>query len=206
MPGVITVDADASGYGWYVDTTPGNSSEFGRGRGHGTAAGAVDLLTVLTHELGHLVGHSEIFGDSNDVMGIALPVGVRRLPISGVSAGLFHDRLGLTSEGLANDWSQLSDRVMDEVFTKRDHCVRNVTIGPDWDSSLAIDELDRASDREAIEGLNVRLRKQTKVMTDDETPAVESEEELLDVDSIDELMAAICGELKRSIAESGCRG
>ena len=35
---------------------------------------------MIMHELGHLVGRTEIFGDSADVMGIALSTGERRLP------------------------------------------------------------------------------------------------------------------------------
>ena len=61
---VILIDADADGFGWFVDATPGESSEFGitfsatqllAGAGS-DAFGRVDLLTVLVHEIGHVVG------------------------------------------------------------------------------------------------------------------------------------------------------
>jgi hypothetical protein len=50
----IYVDRDAAGYGWFVDATPFNDAEF-RARA-GSAAGKMDLLTVLMHELGHVAG------------------------------------------------------------------------------------------------------------------------------------------------------
>ena len=61
----VTLDADANGAGWYADrATP--------------SAGRVDLLTVLAHEVGHLLGydHSALSGD---LMAATLPAGTRRL-------------------------------------------------------------------------------------------------------------------------------
>jgi hypothetical protein len=67
--GTITIDADAAGYGWFVDPTPQDSSEFnldpGKGQfsadANGPAAQRIDLLTVVEHEMGHLLGaqHSD---------------------------------------------------------------------------------------------------------------------------------------------------
>lgn len=67
---LIRIDADAAGYGWFIDETPEDSVEFLRGGGRGLGAGhdifratgssaafgRMDLLTVLTHEMGHLLG------------------------------------------------------------------------------------------------------------------------------------------------------
>jgi hypothetical protein len=114
MPGMITIDRDAAGYGWFVDATPGDSVEFVSGSGRGLAAGRVDLLTVLTHELGHLAGEDEIFGDSTDVMGIALGVGTRRLPHRVTESPVFR----LPAPWSVNDdasWSMLVDQVFDDT-------------------------------------------------------------------------------------------
>jgi hypothetical protein len=65
----ITIDDDANGVGWFIDTTPGDSSEFRRGDGgteglgdyyianpNSAAAGKYDLLTAILHEMGHTLG------------------------------------------------------------------------------------------------------------------------------------------------------
>lgn len=81
----VTLSADGAGYGWFVDATPDRHEEFAaRADGYSfTAAGMesarrLDLLTVLIHEIGHVlnVGHSQ----SNDVMSNMLPPSERRLP------------------------------------------------------------------------------------------------------------------------------
>ena len=77
--GVITIDQDAAGYGWFIDPTPADDSEFGA-VAQGPARGRVDLLSVVAHELGHELGLDHDDGD--DVMAEALPVGVRRVPVA----------------------------------------------------------------------------------------------------------------------------
>ena len=60
----IVVDIDAAGYGWFVDTSPADNDEFRIrmdrnvfGAAHSSQAfGRMDLLTVVTHELGHMLG------------------------------------------------------------------------------------------------------------------------------------------------------
>lgn len=60
----ITLSADGAGWGWFVDTTPGAQEEFGLGNSltafnatsGSVAEGKLDLLTVLVHELGHVLG------------------------------------------------------------------------------------------------------------------------------------------------------
>jgi hypothetical protein len=80
--GIVLIDMSAAGFGWFVDPTPYESSEF-RGTGDvltalpGTAAaGHMDLLTAISHELGHILGYSH--GDSS-LMSETLAAGQRKL-------------------------------------------------------------------------------------------------------------------------------
>jgi hypothetical protein len=71
----IWIDSDAAGWGWFVDQTPNEDSEF---------AGAVqgmDLLSTVAHELGHLAGLQDLQGadHAGDLMGAALQPGQRRV-------------------------------------------------------------------------------------------------------------------------------
>ena len=81
----LAVDVNAAGWGWFVDGTPEDDEEFLRGLDGdlfaldgGPAAGQVDLLTVLAHELGHVRGLGHDHQDPQAVMAPTLPVGVRR--------------------------------------------------------------------------------------------------------------------------------
>jgi hypothetical protein len=83
----ITLDTNAAGHNWYIDTTPWDNSEFLPTSNpyewvakEGSAAyGKMDMLSVLLHEYGHALGidHS---ADAHDYMGTTLTAGVRRLP------------------------------------------------------------------------------------------------------------------------------
>jgi hypothetical protein len=77
FPGAIWIDQNAAGFGWYLDPTPAEDSEFPATPGS-PAYGKIDLLTVVEHELGHELGLADDTGA--DLMGIFLPAGVRRTP------------------------------------------------------------------------------------------------------------------------------
>ncbi|MCA9004257.1 MAG: choice-of-anchor D domain-containing protein, partial [Planctomycetaceae bacterium] len=93
----ILIDSNAAGYGWFVDTTPFDSSEFSLDAdgnliaGSGSAAfGQMDLLTVMLHEMGHTLGYEH--GDEDSLMGESLDLSERYLPeiddfFSGVAGG-----------------------------------------------------------------------------------------------------------------------
>jgi hypothetical protein len=91
-PAHITIDTNADGNGWFVDSTPTNNSEFTHAQNaartdlltdpSNAAAGHMDLLTAVVHELGHVLGlpDSTSPADINDLMYISLVDGERRLP------------------------------------------------------------------------------------------------------------------------------
>lgn len=83
VPGTIYIDVNAAGYGWFVDATPTDNSEFSTSSElslialpDSKAAGHVDLWTVILHELGHLLGYEHA---DDGVMQESLATGERRL-------------------------------------------------------------------------------------------------------------------------------
>jgi hypothetical protein len=90
LPGRITIDADAAGYGWYVDANPADDAEFANVLGatrlqtdpSGLPAGHIDLLSTVMHELGHQLGLEDTYAlaDRDGLMFGYIVTGERRLP------------------------------------------------------------------------------------------------------------------------------
>src|SRR5262249_49113813 len=71
----IYLDANAAGWGWFVDPTPWDDSEFMTPGDQGEMH-RIDLLTVVEHELGHILGYDHADGG---VMAATLAAVVREL-------------------------------------------------------------------------------------------------------------------------------
>ena len=83
----ITIDINAAGFGWFVDATPDDNVEFTLlddgsmvAADGSAAAGLMDLLTVVAHEIGHVLGYSDVSSDGTVLMDASLETGVRLLP------------------------------------------------------------------------------------------------------------------------------
>lgn len=72
----VWIDANAAGWGWFVDATPGNDSEFYQSGDQGEQ-GRMDLLTAVAHELGHLLGYEH---SDDGLMADTLATGERHMP------------------------------------------------------------------------------------------------------------------------------
>ncbi|MEK7216547.1 MAG: hypothetical protein AAB289_13220, partial [Chloroflexota bacterium] len=77
----IWLDDNAAGWGWFVDATPWDDSEFTTPGNQGEQ-GKMDLLTALAHEIGHLLGQEH---EETGVMIDTLSAGTRRTPDSATS-------------------------------------------------------------------------------------------------------------------------
>ena len=80
---VIYIDRDAAGFGWYTATsaspfTTSSAGDLVAAKGS-LAYGRMDLLTVLLHELGHVLGLTNEDAGPGRVMLGSLPAGVRRI-------------------------------------------------------------------------------------------------------------------------------
>jgi hypothetical protein len=76
----VLIDSDAAGFGWYIDPSPADDAEFFNSQSNPQSAirisQSMDLLTVVTHELGHVLGYRH---ESQGVMRETLAAGTREL-------------------------------------------------------------------------------------------------------------------------------
>ena len=94
--GQIHIDANAAGHGWFVDATASEDAEFSheveegvlRASANSDAYGKIDLLTVVMHEMGHIIGLNHPLGSEArfGLMSESLEMGFRLLPRDGDSA------------------------------------------------------------------------------------------------------------------------
>jgi hypothetical protein len=88
---VITLDDNGAGRGWYVDPSPEDALEFTNvselapeSRWYAAEGsnpdGKLDMLSVLIHELGHVLGLRDRYNDSQSVMASHITPGERRIP------------------------------------------------------------------------------------------------------------------------------
>jgi len=82
----VLIDLDAAGWGWFVDTTPVNDVEFGLSLSDiesvalatSPAFGRMDLLTVVMHEMGHVLGFKDLDPNAGALMSGTLDASTRR--------------------------------------------------------------------------------------------------------------------------------
>ena len=84
----ILISRNAAGFGWFIDPTPAIDEEFARlGTGNELraidprAVDRIDLLTVVEHELGHVLGLDDLDASLDALMSAKLGTGIRRMPI-----------------------------------------------------------------------------------------------------------------------------
>jgi hypothetical protein len=95
----ITMSRNAAGWGWFIDPTPNDDSEFPRTTSNGLEAtpaspanGRMDALTVLMHELEHVLGFPDT---TRGLMSEILVAGTRLAPpVDPSSAHVFDEGSG----------------------------------------------------------------------------------------------------------------
>jgi hypothetical protein len=113
----IVIDGDAAGIGWYVDVSPAESGEFRvrldrnvlAAAPESEAYGRFDLVTVVAHELGHMLGFDHDDAGRFAVMAEYLDPGVRyqinaEKALAVVPAFDLHSGLGGMGPDASIDW------------------------------------------------------------------------------------------------------
>jgi hypothetical protein len=121
----IFLDSTAKGWGWFIDATPSQDNQFPvqvakseERATSGPAAGQMDLLTVIMHEMGHFLGHSDLSPEAfpYDLMSADLAVGIRRLPQSAVAAAVAQGRSAQTQAGGQDSAAAGQGQAKDAIF------------------------------------------------------------------------------------------
>lgn len=103
VDGKVTLDRDAAGNGWFVDSTPLDDSEFTNVSGvlsanaNSGAGGRLDVLTTVMHEFGHALGLDDTYAgaDSGNLMYGYLHLGERRVAAANQADGAVpHEHAG----------------------------------------------------------------------------------------------------------------
>ena len=83
----IRLDRDAAGNGWFVDPTPASDEEYASPESSNQlhavdsrVVDRIDLLTVVEHELGHIIGFDDLDALADNLMSSVLGSGIRRNP------------------------------------------------------------------------------------------------------------------------------
>ncbi len=95
---VVTIDADAAGRTWFIDETPLQNEEFSSliegetqlfADADSGADGRLDLLSILMHEQGHILGLNDVYeSSSQNIMYAFFEDGERRLASDGQADGV----------------------------------------------------------------------------------------------------------------------
>ena len=115
----VYIDDDAAGHGWFIDETPGRNEEFATDSTGGliaqsgyAASERIDLLTVLVHEFGHVLGYVDLDAaqHTGHVMAEELAPGLRRVSPSALELALSadvvfgeHGRLDIPDEDASDE-------------------------------------------------------------------------------------------------------
>jgi hypothetical protein len=112
--GRVLIDMSAAGHGWFVDVTPYSNNEYRKIGGdlfakkNSAAFGRMDLLTAISHELGHVLGYGH---GSSELMGSILSAGVREFAEAPASSllDLGDFRVGIGERANQNGINGLSE-------------------------------------------------------------------------------------------------
>jgi Ca2+-binding RTX toxin-like protein len=141
----IVIDANGAGHGWFVDGSPLDNSEFRIRLDHqalgaaaaSPAAGRMDLLTVVAHEIGHVLGleHGDEIG--YPVMSDSLDAGTRYV-VGLEPAAAAHPASGQAAPAPSAmyGWAEIlppAGRAAADPGERRDEEVRDS--GVDWDAA-----------------------------------------------------------------------